>query len=98
GAAAREDVRRLAPDPLERHRRDPHGRVVAAEAIPGRHARDLRVDLTLLQARREGDGLEQLANQVGELALVVAAYLGGELAPFWDRVGGSPARDAPDVR
>src|SRR6185503_12433700 len=90
-APAREDVGGLAADTLERLGGELDGEVVAAEPVPGRDARDLRLDLALLEAGGEGDGLDHLADQVGQLARVVAPRFRRELAPLGHDVPGRPA-------
>src|SRR5438034_3428226 len=93
-AAQRE--RRLESGPLEPHARDPNRLVVALEPVAVVALVHVGLDLAVLEARRERDRLEHLANEVGELQRIVGAHVGEERAPLGDDVARGSAADHPN--
>ena len=79
-------------------RREPDGQVVLLEAVAAVRLLHLGLDLALAELGREGDRLEHLLNQIGELSLVLRARLGEEGAPLRDDVPRGPAVDDADIR
>src|SRR4029453_12644197 len=82
GGSAAEPVVRRVPGTLERGVGDAHNGVVALEPIALVALRNLRLDLAVLEPRREGKRVDHLLNEVAELALVVRTRLGAERAPL----------------
>src|SRR6266487_568936 len=98
GAAAAEPVGRLKARPLQRGRGETHRLVVSLEAIASGARIDRGLDVAVTDLGRERDRLQHLLDQLAELALVVAAGLGGERAALGDDVPGRTAVNLADVR
>src|SRR6266566_7510961 len=86
GAAAAEPVGRLKTAPFQRGRGEAHRLVVSLEAVAPSARIDRRLDVTVAELGREGDRLQHLLDELPELALVVAASLGGERVALRDDV------------
>src|SRR5205085_7489360 len=86
--AAAQSVRRREARPLERGGREADGQIVPLEPVAAVALLDGRLDLALADAGREGDRVEHLLDEVGELALVVRARLREERAPLRNDVPG----------
>src|SRR6266566_4429752 len=98
GAAAAEPVGRLKARPLQRGRGETHRLVVSLEAIASGARIDRGLDVAVTDLGRERDRLQHLLDQLAELALVVAAGLGGERAALGDAVPCRTAVNLADVR
>src|SRR5436190_10125952 len=82
GGTTTEAVAGREASTLERGVGDPDDLVVALEAVPAVALRHLRLDLAILEARRERAGVDHLLDEVSELALVVRTRFGAERAPL----------------
>src|ERR671934_138051 len=96
-AAAGVDRARRQTRVLDRLPREPEGGFVGAEAVAWIGLADRRLDLALGHARGEGEALDHLLDEVGELALVSRARFGGELAAIRNHVARRAAADTADV-
>ncbi len=98
GRAARAVVDHLVAAALERPGGE-HDRVVALrKAVAAIALPRARLDLAVGDGGGERDGVLHLADQVGQLVLVVRAGLGVERAPLGDDVRRGAAGDRADVR
>src|SRR5262245_30475133 len=97
-AAPAQRERRLEPGALEARAGDPDRLVIALEPVSAVALMHLGLDLAVLEARRERDRLEHLADEIGELLLIVRAHVGQERAPLGNDVARGAAADHPDVR
>ena len=91
GAAAGQRRHELVAAALERRPRELDDRVGVLEAVALVGLAHLGLERALGRARREGERVEHLLDEVCELARVVRARLGLELAPLRDDVAGAPA-------
>src|SRR5256885_2377022 len=75
-----------------------HPLIVSLEAIASGARIDRGLDVAVTDLGGERDRLQHLLDQLAELALVVAAGLGGERAALGDDVPGRTAVNLADVR
>src|SRR5437667_2762076 len=71
GGAAAEAVTRREAGSLERRMGDPDDGVVTLESVTAIALRHLRLHFAILEAGREGEGVDHLLDEIGELAFVM---------------------------
>ena len=98
GGAAAEAVTRRETGSFERRMGDPDDRVVTFESVAAIALRHPRFHFAVLEAGREGEGVDHLLDEIGELAFVMRPGLGTHRAPLRDDVGRAASRDQADVR
>ena len=98
GGAAAEAVTRREAGSLERRMGDPDDGVVTFESVTAIALRHLRLHFAVLEAGREGEGVDHLLDEIGELAFVMRPGLGTQRAPLRDDVASAASLDQADVR